>query len=112
MKTSITTRTSSQKTKSKKHVKVSTSKKVYCIQLTYTGIVVLDIQQISTTTAVIAAPSIFAATFRALTSFVLFAFINVCQDTEVVQLMQSNFFSSGKHSLGIIKFTMLVQPMD
>ena len=54
---------------------------------------VLDIQKISTTTAVVAAPSVFAATFRALTSFLLFAFINVCQDeTEIVQRMNSKKF--------------------
>lgn len=44
-----------------------------------------DIQKIPTTTAVIASPSILAATFRALTSFPLFAFINVCKDEAGVQ---------------------------
>jgi hypothetical protein len=39
-----------------------------------------DIEKIPTTSAVIAAPGILAATFRALTSFLLFAFINVCKD--------------------------------
>jgi hypothetical protein len=39
-----------------------------------------DIEKIPTTSAVIASPGILAATFRALTSFLLFAFINVCKD--------------------------------
>jgi hypothetical protein len=39
-----------------------------------------DIQKIPTATAVIASPGILAATFRALTSFLLLAFINVCEE--------------------------------
>lgn len=62
---------------------------VYCIQLTDAGIMVLDIQKISTATAVIAAPSILAATFRTLAGFFLFALINVCTDKTNVQLLNS-----------------------
>jgi hypothetical protein len=93
------------------HVNVGASKNINCIQLTYAGIMVLDIQKISATTAVIAAPSIFAATFRTLTSFLLFAFINVCQDNteERSSTYEYQIFYSGKHSPGIIQFTMLVQ---
>lgn len=47
-------------------------------ELTYAGIMVSDIQEISTTSAIIAPPCIFAAAFRALTGFPLFAFINIC----------------------------------
>ena len=52
----------------------------FIFQLTYAGIVVPHIQKISTTTAVIASPSILAATVRALTSLLLFAFIYICID--------------------------------
>ena len=48
--------------------------------LTYAGIMVPDVQKIPTTSAFITAPGILAATFRALASFLLFAFINVCEE--------------------------------
>lgn len=51
--------------------------KAWVSGLTYAGIMVLDIQKIPTTRAVIAPPGIFTATFRALASFLLFAFINI-----------------------------------
>lgn len=46
--------------------------------LTYASIMVSDIQKITTATAVVAAPGIFAATFRALTGLLLFALVNIC----------------------------------
>lgn len=39
---------------------------------------VSDIQKITTATALIAAPCIFAVAFRALTGFLLFALVDIC----------------------------------
>lgn len=48
-------------------------------QLTYAGIMIFDIQEVSTATAFITAPCILARAFRALTCSLLFAFINICK---------------------------------
>lgn len=47
--------------------------------LTYAGVMVPDIQEVRpTATTVIAAPGVLAAAFSTLTSFLFFAFINIC----------------------------------
>lgn len=53
-------------------------KKKNASKLTYAGIMFLNIKQVPATSALITAPCILAATFRALTSFLLLTFINIC----------------------------------
>ena len=60
---------------------VCISKETTCVEeLTYASIMVPDIQEVATACAVIATPSVLTAAFRALTSFLVFALVNVCAE--------------------------------
>lgn len=46
-------------------------------ELTYAGVVVLDVQKVSAAGALVTTPCILATAFRALTSFLLLTFVNI-----------------------------------
>lgn len=51
----------------------------WMVELTYTGVMVLDVQKVTATSALKATPGVLAAALRTLTSSFFFAFINICQ---------------------------------
>lgn len=56
--------------------------------LTYAGVMVPDVEKISTASALIASPSILAAAFRALTGLFIFAFIDICLIVKEIKVMK------------------------